>query len=57
MQRLKQKLHDFFYRKPPEDIWELCEQARQMEERATISLAASVIILGLNIALLLIRLW
>lgn len=57
MQHLKQKLHDFFYRKPSEDIWELCEQARQMEERATISLAAAVIILGLNIALLLIRLW
>lgn len=57
MQRLKQKLHDFFYRKPPKDIWELCEQARQMEVRATIYLAVAVIILGLNIALLLIRLW
>lgn len=56
MQRLKQKLHDFFYRKPPKDIWELCEKARKMEARATIYLAVAVIILGLNIALLLIRL-
>lgn len=52
-----EKVKEFICRKPPKDIWELNEQSRQMETRATITVTVAAVILVLNIALLVFQVW
>lgn len=61
MTRWRQCGQRFFAREAPKDIWELNRQTRQMETRATITLAVAVSSLLLSIAICLLpqllRLW
>lgn len=54
MTRWRQRGRLFFIREAPKDIWELNEQTRQMETRATITIvvAVSVLLLSITICLL-----